>query len=92
MSSSEEYILQRKALPPRANNTLFLHLKYTPGDLDFKTIYPKNLERYSITSAGQATYLGNSHGERLMVERLVIAYIRHLEISFPTKRYATDQG
>jgi len=81
ISSSEEYILQRKALSQKANNKLFLHLKYTPGDPDSKTI--QKLWRDLVLlppDKPHLTFLRNSLGERLTVSRLVIAYSRHPNI------------
>ena len=81
MSSSEECLLQKKALCLKARNKLFLHLKYNPGDPDSKII--QKLWRDTMLQPSDKphlTYLRNSLGERLAATRLVIAYSRHPNI------------
>ena len=64
ISSSEEYILQRKALSQKANNKLFLHFKYTPGDPDSKTIQKlwRELVLHTPTEQASSYFLQKSHG------------------------------
>ena len=81
MSSSEEYILQRKASSQKANNKLFLHLKYTPENPDSKTIQKLWRELVPLPqNKPHLTFLRNNLEERLTVSRLVIAYSRHPNI------------
>ena len=77
VSSSKEYILQHKASSQKANNKLFFHLKYTPGDPSSKTI--QKLWRELVLfpqDKSHLTFLRKNLGEMLTVSRLVIAYLQ----------------
>ena len=93
VSSSKEYILQRKTSSQKANNNLFLQLKYTSGDPSSKNTQKLWRELVLLSQdKPHLTFLGNHLGERLTVSRLVIAAtadIPILEISFLTEIYAT---
>ena len=81
ISSSKEYIPQRKASSQKANNKLFLHLKYAPGDPSSKTIQKLWRELMLLPQdKPHLTFLRHNLRERLTVSRLVIAYSRHTNI------------
>ena len=81
MATTNEQRRWRKLAKERANNKIFLHLKYHPCDPP-SPVLQRLWRRCVLHPPGKPhlTCLQNQFGERLPINRLVIAYGRHQNI------------